>query len=263
MGHVSLDLARPRAALEAYKEALAIQEAILPPESPLIADVYDSIACSLTETGNVEQAKNYLAKAMAIHLAHDPLKRARTEAIRALTFLRARQPQDSLEALQKCWELQGLTQDQVEASQYPKHSGDLVLLARIYWMRDEKDEARELMSRTIDMRKSVFGQDGGPRVADSIFHLARILEEKGQNPSAAKLLREILDMSEGAPEMRAHLARALWFLAAVEKNIGSPDNECDILRERARSVRKDINGREGDDADTDESFMSLVSWMLW
>ena len=263
MGHVSLDLARPRAALEAYKEALAIRERIEPPESPPIADIYDSIACSLTEIGDVDQAQGYLAKAMAIHLAHDPLQRTRTEAIRALAFLRAHKPQDSLQALQKCWELQGLMQDQVEASNYPKHSGDLVLLARIYWMQDEKDKAQVLMSRTIEIRKGLFGQDRSPRVADSIFHLARILEEKGQDISAAKLLRDILDMSEEEPDMRAHFARALWFLAAVEKKMGSPDNECDTLRERARAERKEISWREGHDADTDESFISLVSWMLW
>ncbi|KAI1429008.1 hypothetical protein F5Y12DRAFT_782253 [Xylaria sp. FL1777] len=263
LGHISLDLARPRAAFQAYQDALAARRQIEKPDSPPIADVYDSIACSLAEIGNVVEATEYLDKAMAIHLAHDPLKRGRTEAIRPLTFLRAGQSDKSLEALQTCWGLQGLTQEQVEASDYPKHSGDIVLLARIYWMQGEKERAQELMSRTISIRRGLFGQHGGPRVADSIFQLSRMLQERDENVLAAKLLNEIINISGGAVEMRGHLARSLWFLATVEHKLGSPDRRCDELRERARQERSRIIGREGVDEDTDESFMSLVSWMLW
>ncbi|KAI0861638.1 hypothetical protein F4860DRAFT_475715 [Xylaria cubensis] len=263
LGHISLDLARPHTAFKAYQDALAARRRIEKPESPPIADVYDSIACSLTEIGNVDEAMEYLDRAMAIHSAHDPLKRGRTEAIRALAFLRAGQSAKSLEALQVCWELQGLTQEQVEASDYPKHSGDIVLLARIYWMQGEKDRAQELISRTISIRRGLFGQHGGPRVADSIFQLARILEDRGKDVLAAKLLNEIVDISGAAVEMRAHLARGLWFLASVEHKLGSPERRCKDLREKARQERARIIGREGTDEDTDESFMSLVSWMLW
>ncbi|KAJ3565063.1 hypothetical protein NPX13_g7632 [Xylaria arbuscula] len=123
LGHISLDLARPRAALRAYQEALAAGQRIEKPDPPPIADVYDSIACSLTEIGDVVEATKYLERAMSIHMGHDPLKRGRTEAIRALTFLRAGDSERSLEALQTCWELQGLKQEEVEASDYPKNSG--------------------------------------------------------------------------------------------------------------------------------------------
>ncbi|KAI0539986.1 hypothetical protein GGR58DRAFT_194652 [Xylaria digitata] len=263
LGHISLDLARPRAALKVYQDALAARQLIEKPESPLIADVYDSIACSLTEIGNVVEATEYLDRAMAIHSAHDPLKRGRTEAIRALTFLRAGQSDKSLEALRVCWGLQGLTQEQVEASDYPKHSGDIVLLARIYWMQGEKERAQELVSRTITIRRGLFGQHGGPRVADSIFQLARMLQERDKNVLAAQLLNEIVDISGVAVEMRGHLARGLWFLATVEHKFGSPEERYEELRERARQERARIIGRESIDEDTDESFMSLVSWMLW
>ncbi|KAI1294398.1 hypothetical protein F5Y03DRAFT_372923 [Xylaria venustula] len=263
LGHISLDLARPRAALKAYQDALAARRQIEKPESPPIADVYDSIACSLTEIGNVVEATEYLNRAMAIHAAHDPLKRCRTEAIRALTFLRAGQPDKSLEALQVCWGLQGLTQEQVEASDYPKHSGDIVLLARIYWMQGEKERAQELTSRTISIRKGLFGQHGGPRVADSIFQLAWMLQDRDKDVLAAKLLNEIVDISGTAVEMRGHLARGLWFLSTVERKLGSPEQRCEELKHSARHERARIIGREGTDEDTDESFMSLVSWMLW
>ncbi|KAJ8126823.1 hypothetical protein O1611_g6815 [Lasiodiplodia mahajangana] len=263
LGHACLDLAQPRTALKAYHDALTARRQIEDPESPPIADIYDSIACSLTEIGNVAEAMEYLERAMAIHLAHNPLKRSRTEAIRALTFLRAGQSNESLEALQVCWELQGLTQEQVENSHYPKHSGDIALLARIYWMQGEKDRAQELMSRTINIRKRLFGQHGGLRVADSIFHLARMFQERGEDVLAAKLFNEIVGMSGVAGEMGGHLARGLWFLATVEYKLGNPERKCEELRERARLERAKISGREGIDEDTDESFISLVSWMLW
>ncbi|KAI0970862.1 hypothetical protein F4678DRAFT_434919 [Xylaria arbuscula] len=220
LGHISLDLARPRAALEAYQDALAARRQIEKPESPPIADVYDSIVCSLTEIGNVVEAAEYLNRAMAIHAAHDPLKRGRTEAIRALTFLRAGQPDKSLEALQVCWGLQCLTQEQVEASGHPKHSGDIVLLARIYWMQGEKERAQELTSRTISIRKELFGQHGGPRVADSIFQLARTLQDRDKDVLATKLLNEIVDISGTAVEMRGHLARG--GSSQVEHKLRSP-----------------------------------------
>ncbi|KAI1131000.1 hypothetical protein F5Y10DRAFT_288105 [Nemania abortiva] len=263
LGHISLDLARPRAALKAYREALAARQRIEKPDSPPIADVYDSIACSLTEIGDVVEATKYLERAMAIHMAHDPLKRGRTEAIRALTFLRAGDSERSLEALQTCWELQGLKQEEVEASDYPKHSGDIALLSRIYWMQGEKDRAQELMSRTISIRRGLFGQHGGPRVADSMFQLAHMLQARDRDVLAAKLLNEIIDISEGAVEMRGHLARGLWFLAGVEQKLGSPDSRYNELRTRARHERSKMIGREGGDEDANESFMSLISWMLW
>ncbi|KAM7201281.1 hypothetical protein V8F33_003381 [Rhypophila sp. PSN 637] len=44
-------------------------------------------------------------------------------------------------------------QNEIKASRYPKHSGDIMLLARIYWLQDKKAEAQELASRTITMRR--------------------------------------------------------------------------------------------------------------
>ncbi|KAI1083262.1 hypothetical protein F5B20DRAFT_577646 [Whalleya microplaca] len=262
MGHILLDLARPRAALDAYKEALAIRQHIEAPESPPIADVYDSIACSLIEIGDVGKATQYLAKAMSIHEAHDPRKRSRTEAIRAMAFLRAEQPREALEALRACWKLQGLTQEQIEASKYPKHSGDIVLLARVCWMEEDKDRAQELMSRTIDIRRALF-EHGSPRVAGSIFQLAHMLQAREEYDLAAKLLREIIDISSESQDTKGYLARALWFLAGIEEKLDSPDSECVQLKERARRERGLIVGRESSDDDTNESFMALVSWILW
>lgn len=266
LGHVSLDLAQPRAALAAYERALALREQIEAPESPPIADVCDSIACAYTEAGDVESAFAQLERATAIHKAHDPTKMSRTLAIRAMTCLRAGQAEEALAAIGECWRQQNMTQDQIETSRYPKHSGDIMLLARIFWLQGKKAEAQELASRTITMRQGIFGKDpnkGGPRVADSLFTVARMLDDRGDAVLAAKLLRQVIDMCGDVPGMRPHLARALWFNAAVEEKIGKAIEDVPALRARARDVRGLIQGREWPDEDSDEGFMRLVGWMLW
>ncbi|KAK4221160.1 hypothetical protein QBC38DRAFT_461780 [Podospora fimiseda] len=291
LGHVSLDLAQPRAALAAYQDALTLRSKLeFGRETSPVADVCDSIACAYTEAGDTASAFVYLERATAIHNAHDPSKMARTLAIRSMTCLRAGKPDDALDAISQCWTLQKKTQDEIEKSQYPKHSGDIMLLARIFRSQGKLAEARELASRTINMRRSVYGERGGPRVADSLFTVAMMLhEDMGELTLAAKLLREVVDISGDAPGMKSHLSRALWFLAGVEEKLqkttsASKQTETtsggseqlvgsdfsitsnvnpEELRQRARETRESIPEREWPDEDTDEAFMRLVSWMLW
>jgi tetratricopeptide (TPR) repeat protein len=225
--------------------------------------VYDSLACSYSELGDTTSAFDWLDKALKIHFAHDPSKRARTEAIYAMTYLRAEEPDKSLEKVRTYWGLLGLTQDDVVKSRYPKHSGDIVLMSRIKWKQGHSAEAQELASRSVLMRRGTYGEKGGPRVADSTFLVARMLCEKAQYVLAAKLLREIIDMCGNMEEMRPHLARALWFLAGVEERLGEDEAAWKDLRRRAEEEREKIEDREWPDEDSDDSFMKLVGWLLW
>lgn len=254
-------MAQPKVALSAYKKALMVREQIEEPKSPPIADVYESIACSYTELGEVSEAFEYLSKAAAIHRTHNPLHMARTEAIYAMTYLRAGQPAEALTALHRCWRLQGLDEEQIAHSRYPKHSGDIVLLSRIKYAQGLKQEAQTLASRTISIRKGLFG-DKGPRVADSMFQVACMLEADNEDVLAAKLLRTVVEISRSVPEMQGHFARSLWFLAVVESKMGD-NNAAEGLRTEARRERDKIDGREAKDEDTDDAFMNLVGWMLW
>jgi tetratricopeptide (TPR) repeat protein len=254
-------MAKPKSALSAYQKALRARKQLEEPNSPPIADIYDSIACSYTELGMVSEAFEYLSKAADIHHAHNPLHMARTKAIYAMTHLRAEQPQEAQESLLHCWRLQGLTEDQVTHSKYPKHSGDIILLARIKYALGLKEEAQQLASRTISIRRGLYGNKG-PRVADSLFLVAQMLQSDGEAVLAAKLLRTVVEASEDVLEMQGHLARALWFLAGAENEIGDK-NRAEELRLEAKTVRDKIRGTEAITEDTDESFMNLVGWMLW
>ncbi|KAH6889142.1 hypothetical protein B0T10DRAFT_47545 [Thelonectria olida] len=233
LGHVYLDLAQPRAALDAYKKTLDLRENLDGPDSPPVADVCDSVACAYTEAGDVDQAFTYLDRATIIHNANDPRKITRTLAIRFMTCLHARQGDDALSAIRECWRLQNKTQTEIETSTYPKHSGDIMFLSRIFWAQGKKSEAKELASRTATMRRGTFGENGGPRVADSLFTVARMLADGGELFLAAKLLRQIITMSGNAPGMRTHLARAFWFCANVEAEIGADEKAVSELREQA------------------------------
>ena len=263
LGHIYVDVARPRAALEAYSQALALRTEIEAPESPPIADVLDSLACANIEAGDTTTATSLLDRATAIHEAHDPSKMSRTLAIRAMNCLRIGDADAALDALSNCWKLQGMDQAQIEASRYPKHSGDIMLLARIYWLQGQRDEAKEFVSRSMMMRRGLYGQNGGPRVADSLFTMARMLGETGEQVLAARALREVISMCGDAPVMKPHLARACWFLAGVEQKLQAPGSQVDALKTRAKEARSQIEEREWGDEDSDEGFLKLVGWMLW
>ncbi|KZN88087.1 hypothetical protein EN45_066560 [Penicillium chrysogenum] len=239
LGHIALDLAQPESAL----------------------NVYDSIACSYTEQGMVTEAFRYLSKAAAIHNAHNPLHMARTYAIYAMTHLRAEQPDGALVALKKCWQLQNLTEEQIIESRYPKHSGDIVLLARIKYAQGLEHEAQQLASRTISIRRGLYG-DKGPRVADSMFLVARMLLATDENVSAAKMLRAIIDMSRDVSEMQGHLARALWFLGIAERRLGDAVS-AEKLKVEALNERHKLGEKGNLVEETDHCFESLVGWMLW
>ncbi|KAI9841861.1 MAG: hypothetical protein M1837_000331 [Sclerophora amabilis] len=261
LGHIALDMAQPRTALAAYNEALAARLKLVGPDDPIIADLYDSIACSYTEMDNTTKAFEYLDKASRIHHAKDPQKMGRTNAIFAMTFLRAGKPDQALGALKDCWRLQDLTEEEVALSNYPKHSGDIVLLSRIQAAQGHRESALELASKSITIRQGILGNKG-PRVADSMYLVASMLRDDRKEASAAKMLREIVDMSQGMVDMEGHLARALWTLAGVEEEIGNRD-EAEALRSKAREAREKIKGRETEDEDTNEGFSKLVGYMLW
>ena len=261
LGHIALDVAQPKAALRAYNETLSARLKLVPSDDPAIADVYDSIACALTEIGETGQAFKTLDKAVEIHKAKNPDRMARTDAILAMTYLRARSPDRALEAIKDCWRLQDMTEDQLEKSRYPKHSGDIVLLSRIRYAQGDRESALELASKSITIRNGIFGAKG-PRVADSMFLVAKMLADEGKTASAMRLLRDIVEMSQGMVEMRGHRARAMWTLARLESEYGDAD-EVEKLRQEARDIRNGIELRETEDVDTDEDFAKLVGYMLW
>ncbi|KAG9253974.1 uncharacterized protein F5Z01DRAFT_743372 [Emericellopsis atlantica] len=258
LGHICLDIAQPHAALSAYSKTLSLRLMTEKADSPPIADIYDSIACSYTEIRNMPKAFEYVERTTAIHLAHDPAHMARTEAIRAMAFLRDNRPSEALCALHKCWELQNLSQEDVESSRYPKHSGDIMLLARILWALGQRSTGRELASRAVDASSRPVDIR-----RDSMFHLALMLNEEEEQLLSAKLLRDITKIDSSVQETKPHQARAFWFLAKFEEQIGTPRNLCDEIKSNAKRIKDALKQSEAGQDNSDKAYMSLVGWMLW
>lgn len=90
-----------------------------------------------------------------------------------------------------------------------------------------------------------------------MFIVAHMLEADGEDIIAAKLLRNVVEISRGLSEMHSHLARFLWFLAKVEGKRGKI-SLANQLKAEAVNERDLIDGREAAEEDTDESFLNLV-----
>ena len=203
--------------------------------TPPIAQVYDSIVCCYTELGETQMSFDYLDKAFGIHTSHGTGD-ARTTFIQSMNCLRAGKSDDALRSLQRCWNLQGLVEEQVAQSRYPNHSGDLVLLSRIELSKGNKEATLQLASRTISIRKGILGNKG-PRVADSMLAVAELLRNNLKEAVAAKLLKEIIEMGQGNVEMQGHVARASWVLGQLEGSFGN-DDEAKKLKSYAQEVRR-------------------------
>jgi hypothetical protein len=180
-----------------------------------------------------------------------------------MTCLRAGVADDALVALRECWRLQGMTQEQIEASEYPRHSGDILLLARILWFQCKRGDALQLAERVPHLRAAAYGREGGLRFWDAIFVKARMHDEDGDPEQAASTVRRVIALGgEKGPELKPQRARAFWFYAKYAAKVDSGAT-ADKARKTALSTRSGIAEREWPDEDTDEGFMRLVPWMLW
>ena len=227
------------------------------PDDPIIANFYDSIAYSYTEIDKANKALEYLDMANEIHFACDPKGMSRMKACYAMAYMRAKDYNRTLSALEDCWNLQNRTQESIMTSK----CGDVLLLARIRYGQGDLPTALEITSKCITMREHVLGNKG-PRLADSTFFVATMLRERGKKAAAAQMLTETVHISLGLKELEAQLARALGNLGDAEEATGNWDEAKD-LEARARATRVQVESRECEDEDIDEGIHRLVAFFLW
>ncbi|KAK0645828.1 hypothetical protein B0T16DRAFT_457821 [Cercophora newfieldiana] len=269
LGHILLDLARPRDAVLSYTNALHLVLELHPTDPPcgVIAQILDSIALCLLEVGDVAGAFQALQWAMPIHRTHNSDRMAHPHFVRAMVYLRSGNPSRALEELSDSWASRGTTQEEIEAGSDPERSSDVLLLAKIYWAQGKSEEAEALARKSICMRKAIALSTRGEvrgrmRVAESNFMLGLMHIEEGKMSSAEGFLQRVVKESRGYSDMGGHMARSLWLLANVASCNGSTEKEVETLRKRARVERSRTRGREWEDEDTDEGFMRLASQVL-
>lgn len=247
--------------IKSFSRNIGITIKLDSPDDPIIANFFDSIAYSYTEIDKASKALEYLDMANEIHFACDPKGMSRTKACYGMAYMRAKDYNRTLSALEDCWHLQNRTQEPIMTSKYPKHSGDILLLASIRYGQGDLPTALEITSKCITMCKDVLGNKG-PRLADSTFFVATMLRETGKIAAAAQMLTETVHISLGLKELEAHLARAPWNSGDAEEATGNWDEAKD-LEARARATRVQVEGRECEDEDTDEGIHRLVAFFLW
>jgi tetratricopeptide (TPR) repeat protein len=271
LGHICLDLSRPRAALIAYKKALDMVD-----KSATTSDAVDFLNCIArchVELGDIKEASGALDRASSIQMAPDADQRRHTHIVWANVYLHTNRPALALQALRKAWALQGTTLKEVDAR--PSHPGricELMLLAKIYRGLNRPEEAMALMYRVIGMLNKYYAdtgerwKTGAVRLGDAGFTLALLHYATGNMVDAQRPLMRIAVKCEGSDDTRPHVARALWFLANIrERHPDGCKHDVPALRERAKEVRSSIKDCEWEfeDEDSDEAFMRLVSGALW
>ena len=160
---------------------------------------------------------------------------ART-AILAITHLRAGNAEQALKAIQDCWRLQGMTEDNLEKSRIPNTWVTSSCSHAFVICKVIKSQPFELASKSNTMRKDMF-RATAPRVANSIYLIANMLAEGGKVASAIEFLRHIIEMSQGLIEMRGHHARDLWTLARSEAGTATLD-EIQRFQQMAREATR-------------------------
>ncbi|KAJ5543129.1 hypothetical protein N7461_009132 [Penicillium sp. DV-2018c] len=250
-GLISLDICHPAAALEAFEEAYKIRTEILADNHSFLAANQVNIGLALTELGELEKAQDYLQQSINIRLMHNSDRIGNSYSNMASLLLRMGQPDQAEAMLKSCPSLKDFSDETFLNTGNPRFSGDMVLLSRIRFAQGLPDEALRFASKALSFRKEYLGE-----------------RLKGGNMGLAhQLLEECIRISEGLPQVEGigHLARASYKLSQILGDLGK-DKESTKCLERAVSLRKDLNGLDGDyllvnGAASD--FEDLVPWMLW
>jgi len=127
LGHISLELGRPRAALLAYSKALNTVLELTsadPPSTAMIAagDILNCIACCLLEIDNFAAALQTISWSASIHNAHNPDGMPRTHAVRALAYLQTNQPLCAKDEFSKFQEMQDPPWQDILDTPHPRTS---------------------------------------------------------------------------------------------------------------------------------------------
>ena len=266
IGLVSLDLNDPRAAVESFEKALDLRHKLLPPDHTLVAMGHNNTGLAYTELGNFSKALTHLHAALDIRERNDIKMIPNSYSNLASVHLRMGQSDKSEEYMFKLPPLIGMTDEEFLDNKLSKennrYAGDIVLLSRIRRAQGMRDDALRLASRALLYRRKLVGDGFG--VCDSLYDVARLLDEGGNQGTALSMLREVVSIAEGLPGNHglAHLARAHFRLSAIHGAFGR-ERESEACKEKALELRRKVRPTDAGAPFTEESFGELCPWMLW
>lgn len=261
-GLISLNLNEANESIEPFQQALAIREALLGPDDTLTAWVYNNLGLAYTELNDFPKALEYHEKAAEMrHRNQDGLIGNSYSNFSSL-YLKMGEPNRAEKYLFDCPSLQNCTDETFLNKNNPRFAGDMVLLSRIRRAQARPEDALRLASKALSYRKQLLGN--GFAVCDSLYDVASLLDESGNQGAAALMLNDIVSIAEGLPggHSYAHRARASYKLSAIYGAIGRK-TEGEACKATAIQLRLKLRPEEVEADLGEESFSKLCPWMLW
>ncbi|TPX16451.1 uncharacterized protein E0L32_003745 [Thyridium curvatum] len=259
-GLIDLDMARPSQALAPFKRALDIRLARLGAEDPFIAYSLNNIALAYTEMGELDLAYKAHEDAISLRLKAKSDRIGNSYSNMSSLLLRMNRPDEAEEILARCPELKDFSDETFLSLGNPRWSGDMVLLSRIRMAQGRVTEAIRLSSKALAFRQSLLGER--LKTCDSRYDLACMLLKDGHESLAARLLEEIVSISETFVEGEGQRARALYKLSII---YNGKDQQVlsEAYREKALQSRAAANAELKDAPFEEAEFAKLCLWMLW
>ena len=261
-GLIALNLNEPLAAIDPFNCALSLREKLLRPDDALIAWAYNNIGLAYTELGRLPEALNSLEKALGMRLRNDTGLIGNSYSNLSSLFLRMDKADEAEAYLFKCPSLKDCTDDTFISKNNPRSAGDMVLLSRIRRAQGRKNDALRLASKALTYRRRLLGN--GFAVCDSLYDVADLLHEDGNQGAALLMLQELVSIAKGLPSShsQAQLARANYKLAMIYEEMGRRA-ESEAYKESALGLRLRLRPHEADPPFVEDSFSEMCPWMLW
>ncbi|OAX82520.1 hypothetical protein ACJ72_03130 [Emergomyces africanus] len=266
-GLIELDLNNTQNALNIFKEALKIREAIFPPNDPFLAASEVNLGLAYTELNDLEKAYQKLQRSAEIRQAAQSDRLTNSYSNMSSLLIRMGKPDEAEEMLKRCPALKDLSDDEFFRTGNPRFSGNMIVLSRIRFAQGRHDDALRIASKALSFRRSMLGNR--LKICDSLYHVAGFLEKQGNEALAIELLDECATIAENLPRKEGvnHLARAKNKLSMIFDAVGKKTESQDCGN-TAVQLMAEIRAMQGVPFDMTAdikpvAFESLVPWMLW
>lgn len=238
LGLVDLDLHRPEDALRSFEIGLAVRQAVLPTNDPLVAFSLNNLALAYTELFELEKAEDCHKKAIEIRTSNNSDRIGNSYSNYAVTLLRMGRANEAEQVLMRCPSLQGCTDNTFLAADNPRFVGDMVLLSRIRKAQGRAHEAMRLAGKALTWREKTHGNRF--KTCDSTYDLGCLLHDDGEEDLALEVLAKVSRIAETLEGGEGHAARAEWktsqILRAQGKDALADEHlkDATLLREKIR-----------------------------
>jgi len=180
------------------RQAVPIEERLLPVDDPELARGYNNLALVLQDLGRLEEADQWLRKSLEIkERTLDPgdLDLATGSHNLGGILMDRRLPAEALPYYRRALEIR----EESLAAPDPRLATTLNSLGSALEAVGRDEEAESLYRRALDQRRQLYGSEGHKDLVVSLNNLARLLQRRGRIPEAASYFAEVLERLDEVP----------------------------------------------------------------